>query len=71
MKTAHSIPRIGLARAKAEHLHAVNEPALHVVGTPARAGLMNPDFKYTRAAETDIRKTFKRIRAQQKAQGEA
>jgi hypothetical protein len=44
--------------------------ALHVVEpTPskkkkpdARVGLMNPSFKYVKAAETDIRKTFAKIK---------
>ena len=30
-----------------------------------RVGLMNPSFVYTPASQTDIRKTFERIRAQQ------
>jgi hypothetical protein len=30
-----------------------------------RVGLLNPEFVYTRAAETDIRKRFARILAEQ------
>jgi hypothetical protein len=60
---AHHIPRIGLARAKGDHLEAVNEPA-----ADKRVGLMNPAFKYTRAVETDIRKTFERARRELRSQ---
>jgi hypothetical protein len=34
-------------------------------------GLMDPAFKYRRAAETDVAATFARIRRQQKAEAEA
>lgn len=50
--------------------------SLHVVkqGDPKpkkddRVGLLNPSFKYTKAAETDIRKTFARIRREQAKKG--
>lgn len=33
--------------------------------------LLNPAFKYVPASKTDIRKTFARIRAQQKREAEA
>lgn len=35
-----------------------------------RVGLFNPDFKYVRAGETDIRKTFARIRREMAAKKE-
>lgn len=51
------------------------EAALRVVATPTkrkkrddRVGLMNPAFVYIKAAETDVRATFERIR-QQMAKG--
>lgn len=34
-----------------------------------RVGLLNPSFKYTRAAETNVAATFKRIRREQAAKG--
>lgn len=42
--------------------------SLHIVEPPARkkdnrVGLLNPDFVYVKAANTDIRATFERIRA--------
>lgn len=46
------------------------ESTLHVVTqTPKRkkdmrVGLMNPDFVYTPAAQTDISKRFERVRAE-------
>jgi hypothetical protein len=46
--------------------------ALHIVAPEKqdkRIGLMNPKFVYTPAAQTDIRKTFERIRAQLNSKG--
>jgi hypothetical protein len=57
---AHRITRISLARAKGEHLQAVNEPS-----PDGRVGLMNPAFKYTRSIDTDIRQLFNRVRREQ------
>jgi hypothetical protein len=61
MKNAQNVPRIGLAKAGGSHLQAVNE-----VVVDERVGLMNPKFRYVKAAESDIRKTFARIRREQK-----
>jgi hypothetical protein len=55
-KTAQHVTRIGMARAKGEHLHAVNEAK-----QDERVGLMNPAFQYVGAADTDIRKTWLRF----------
>jgi hypothetical protein len=35
---------------------------------PVRVGLLNPDFKYVPASQTDIRVRFEAIRAAQKQQ---
>lgn len=51
------------------------ESALHVVTQAPkrkrdqRVGLLNPEFEYTRAAETDIRARFDRIRAEMAKKG--
>ena len=46
-------------------LRAVPKPPAQRIDT--RVGLMNPGFVYVPASQTDIRKTFERIRAQIKA----
>ena len=42
--------------------------SLHIVPQPRKAdtrvGLLNDSFKYVNAANTDVRKTFDRIRAE-------
>ena len=42
-------------------------PIVPVKKTDTRVGLMNPGFVYVPASQTDIRKTFERIKAQLKA----
>ena len=47
---------------KASPLHVVAPPKR--VRADKRAGLLNPAFVYHRAAETDIRHLFARVRAE-------
>jgi hypothetical protein len=56
MKTAHSIPRTGLARAKGEHLQASNEP----MPPSEMKRWEDRSWRYVPADATDIRATFKR-----------
>jgi hypothetical protein len=65
VKTAHAIPRIGLARAKGEHLVPANDMPEQI--PPAqRKRWKDKAWKYTPANATDIRATFKRVRREQK-----
>ena len=50
---------------KRSTLQVVPQPKRVQVET--RVGLFNPSFKYIRAAETDVRATFERIRREQAA----
>jgi hypothetical protein len=64
VKTAHAIPRIGLARATNEHLAAANDQPKPT--PPAQLQrLKDKGWKYTRSEATDIRKTFARAKREQ------
>lgn len=65
MKTAQAIPRIGLARAKGEHLNAANETP-HPMPAALVKRWQDKSWKYVPASETDIRKTFAKFQRPKK-----
>lgn len=68
MKTAQAIPRIGLARARGEHLTAANETPQPA--PPAQQKRWkDKGWTYTPANSTDIRKTFAKVRREQARKG--
>jgi len=63
MKTAQNVTRIGLARAKGEHLSAANES----LPPSELKRWKDKTWRYVPSNATDISKTFARIRRQQQA----